>query len=395
MAILKTRSDYRSGTTVLLLSGWGTPHSIAPPIREAEAPQGWHYLPLSFAAAAVLGACEDGKFRNIVRLLEQVGRLGADGFSFENLNGVLNLFGFWRTTDGNLVPEHLSEITPPCNLAIPTNELLAPRIEAAKKRDFRALPTPGGGFRVVQRLDWDDIDDLKPIYASLADAAERRLVGAVHIDDRTWWIECVVRPDGGGHWQFRFWQAVLQWLAAVGADIIAAFPRRFPPSPAKIAIRIPAGREFEQSDLSKLPPADLARSLVGSRDAVDGQRVVEVLPSWLPHLAKPENDAEIELIAATLEQIAEVSSRGDTRSELRQVITKSIRSRDWRWLHARSIHAFGSARPQRVGRSIPKNSHVRVGLGAMRVRVGVPRPDGRTGNQRRSRMRGFSYPVSG
>ena len=334
---LQTRSDYRSGTTVLLLSGWGTPHSIVPPIREAEAPQGWHYLPLSFADAAVLGACEDGKFRNIVRLLEQVERLEADGFSFQNLNGILNLFGFWRTTDGNLVPEHLSEIAPPCSLAIPTDELLAPRKEACTKRDFRALPMPGGGFKVVQRLDWNDVDDLKPIYASLADAAERRLLGAVHIEGRTWWIECAVRPDGGGDWQYRFWQAVLQWLAAVGADIIAAFPQHFLPGPAKIVIRIPAGREFEQSDLSKLPPADLARSLVGSRDAPDVQRTVEVLPSWMPHLAKPENDAEIELIAATLEQIAEVSNRGVTRTELRQAITKSIRSRDWRWLHAREV----------------------------------------------------------
>jgi hypothetical protein len=55
-------------------------------------------------------------------------------------------------------------------VALPTDELLAPRIEAAKKLDLRALPLGDGGFKVVQRLDWGDTNDLKLIYASSDDA---------------------------------------------------------------------------------------------------------------------------------------------------------------------------------------------------------------------------------
>jgi hypothetical protein len=89
--------------TVLLLGGWGAAFSLDPPIDEDKAPKGWRYLALSFADAAVLGACENGRFRDLYRIDEQVARLENEGFSFRNLSGTLNLFGFWRMTEGNLV----------------------------------------------------------------------------------------------------------------------------------------------------------------------------------------------------------------------------------------------------------------------------------------------------
>jgi hypothetical protein len=157
---LSEQPDCRQAVTVLLFSGWGAPHTVAPAIDEANVPHYWQYLTLSFVDAAVLGACEDGSFKDICRILKQEEILGEHGLEFRNVNGILNLFGFWRSTDGNLVPEHMRDIAPPTFISLPTDSLLEPRIESAKKRDRRAMPHPDGGFREMQRMDWAEEDDL-------------------------------------------------------------------------------------------------------------------------------------------------------------------------------------------------------------------------------------------
>jgi hypothetical protein len=334
---LRSQPEYRQGVTVLLLSGWGTPHSVAPPLDEANAPAGWLYLPLSFAAASVLGMCENGKFRDVIRILEQVDRLEADGFSFQNVNGILNLFGHWQTTDGNLIPEHMSEIEPPCNLILPTDELLAPRVEAARKRDVRALPLVEGGFKTVQRLDWNSIDDLQPIYASIEDAAEGRLIGAVFIDGRTWWFECSSEAASEREKHFRLWHAVLQWIATVSVHIIGAFPAAFPTSVCRVEISIPSNSAFERIEPSGVGESTLAESLSGEPGSASTSAKVRVSDMWLRYLNKPENDAEVELVAAILEQIAVSNPTPPSRAELRIAVLDSIGSKDWRWLHAREV----------------------------------------------------------
>ena len=138
--------NYRKGITVVLMSGWGTPHTMAPPIANSREPEDWQFLYLSFADSAILGACEGGKFSDVIRIFQQVKCLDREGFVFQNANGTLNLFGFWRHTNSHLIPEHW-EMEPPCLVSIPTDELLNPRLEAVRRIDMRGLPLPEEGFR--------------------------------------------------------------------------------------------------------------------------------------------------------------------------------------------------------------------------------------------------------
>lgn len=331
--LLKSQTDYREGITVLLLSGWGAPHSVAPPIED-EAPPNWRYVPLSFAAAAVLGACDNGKLRDICRMLEQVERLEADGFAIRNMNGILNLFGFWRMSNGNLIPEHMRQIKPPCKLVIPTDDLLIPRREAVRRKDQRSLPFIDGTFKWVQRENWDDDDDLQSIYGSLRDVVEGRLLGVVVLEGRTWWIESLVVKDAPTEWRYRTWQAVLQWLNAVGKKVISRFPNAFSREPARIGIGIPAAAAFERISTPSPNNVDLARSVVGGREGGGESANVVLMPEWLNYLRRPENDAEVELIAAVLEQLASPNATGVSRDGLREVVRVAVGSANWRWMHA-------------------------------------------------------------
>ena len=236
---LAQQPDCRLGVTVLLLGGWGTPHIVQPPIRDTNAPAQWVYLPLRFTEASVLGACKHGKLRHVVRMMQQLEKLERDGFTFQFVNGTVNLFGFWRTTHGNLIPEHLTDVEPPCSLSLPTDELLAPRREAAQNRDIRALATLAGDFKITQRLTWTNPSDLKPIYASLDDARQARMLGAVVFGAHAWWIECTESGAPDADATYRAWDAILQWLSAVGPQLLVAMPDTFPAGPRAVEVQLP------------------------------------------------------------------------------------------------------------------------------------------------------------
>jgi hypothetical protein len=324
------RGDFRHGTTVMLFSGWGVPHSFQPPIPD-ETPSGWHYLALSFADAAVLGACEDGKINDIIRILEQQERLERDGFSFMNPNGILNLFGFWRTTRGNLIPEHLTEIKPPANIVLPTDELLKPRSEAAKNRDFKALPLAKDDWRLVQRLDWNEPDDLKPIYASLDDVSSGRLLGVTSFDGRNWWLQTDAGTAQNRDWQYRVWHALMQWLGEVAPKIIAKLPDSFPVGSFKLELVPPASRDIDSTSAPTLAFAGIVVT------PSNGGAKIELQADWMKRLRNPQNDAEVELVATMLHSICAGHDPSLSRTNLVSTVLEAVGSTDWRWLHARQV----------------------------------------------------------
>jgi hypothetical protein len=331
--ILAQQPECRKSVTVLLTSGWGTPHSLAPPIDDHEAPKSWQFLSLSFADAAVLGACEDGAFGNIVRILQQVDRLEADGFEFLNPNGILNLFGFWRLTGGNLIPEHLWQIAPPYHLSMPTDGLLKPRIEATKKTDIRALPLPEGEFKTVQRIDWTE-DDPKPIYGSVEAAVKGGMLGAVAFGKHVWWVESIPAPGENREWRYRVWRGVLEWLAAVGPHVVSAFPLAYPPATSRVDIAVPANSAFEQIDTETRKTQALSKTLTASAPDNNHTSHIRIADEWLAFLVQPENDAEIELVSTILESFAD-PVHPIPHTDLAKQVLSAVESRDWRWMHAR------------------------------------------------------------
>lgn len=328
---LEKEGDCRRSATVLLMSGWGGPHGVSPPIKEDKAPGHWQYLPLSFADAAVLGACDDGNLRNILRVEEQTRLLERDGFTMTNPNGLINLFGYWRLTKGNFVPEHMWDITPPCNLMIGVDEILAPRLEALRRQDRRALPLPEGGFKVVQRKDWSD-EDLRPIYASIEDICEARLAGAVSFNGRTLWIEPEANRHLPGRWQYQLWNAVLQWLAAVGPGICKSHPGLIAEGSYRISLRLPQKERPDRVEpfSEQTPSLEDCLKVTGNGPDI----AVEIGDAWSTHLTSIENVAELGLIAAILEGVRDQSAPASSRQELMAIVRQAIGSDHWRWLHA-------------------------------------------------------------
>ncbi len=247
------------------------------------------------------------------------------------MNGILNLLGFWKSTGGNLIPEHMFDIQPPINIVLPTDALLSPRTEAARRRDRRALPMPNGEVKVVERMAWADSNPLQPIYLSVADALAGRLSGAVVQGDRIWWLDSASAPEEARAWRYRIWHAVLQWIEAAGGHLVETYPDKFPVGVRRVCLVLRDLDSLERSAMSdargKLPIDTLAISLTSNGG------LVEVTPEWLACLRARENDAEVALAASVFRCLAQ-SSDGPSTSELGMVVLHAVGSRDWRWLHA-------------------------------------------------------------
>lgn len=213
-----------------------------------------------------------------------------------------------------------------------TNELLEPRIEGITRRDYRALEAPENEHRVVQRTEWGK-DDSPPIYASVDDVNAGRLSGAVAIARRTWWIESQGNEGESREWRYQIWNAVLQWLGTIGAAIVERYPDRFSTRPMRITLEIPKSRAFEKIPVGRAIglPADTI-AIQRSNDGAGGAIIIR--DSWLPFLQSPENIAEIELAAATMELLSEPRGNPTSRTEFAEAVADIIGTKDWRWLHA-------------------------------------------------------------
>ena len=339
---LKHADSDSQGVTVVLVSSWESQvlHQIH--IDESmRPPEGWRCCILHFSEVEVLGGCEGASLDDIMRIQDQVRLLERQNISFINYSGILNLFEFWRHTNGEMVNDETDvfELCEPSPFVIclPTMLLLEPKQEAALIRDRRSLPFANGTHKFVQRLSDSSSDgDPESIYLSIDDVKNRCLIGAVSIAMHTWWIEVVEHDGHSREILYRIFDAVLHWLHQVFPRAIEGFPDSFPARPVLVRLTFENVPTLSRSlpDMSK--PINIEDTVTVSRDST-GRPIIHVHAAWFQFLRESANIAELELAASVLEGFAESESRIRSRQQLRAVVRSSVPSPDWRWIHAEQI----------------------------------------------------------
>lgn len=335
---LKTQQDVRDATTVIIISGWGTGIALELNINEQNAPDGWSFLHLSFSETAIIGACKEGKLRDLERMVKQFEILESQGFNFFNVNGNLNRFATWRLTNGSIIPEDWLDADPPCQIYFPTDGLLKPRIEAANNRDIRTLLDTNGEYVEVQRLEWSETYGLKPIYASLKHAAEARLCGAVVLNDRVWWIELKTSAaNERSGWEYQLWKASFNWLSEFGIEVIRRFENYFPPGSFEINLHLDTPDAFLVETLAPPNTAELPETICIDARSEKTTPIVTVSQNWGRFLRLVSNDAEVELAAALFEVLSLASGTSIGRNNIRSTLQEVMPSTGWRWVHASEV----------------------------------------------------------
>lgn len=328
---MEAQDQFAGGITLWLTGGWGRSRSID--LDLGPDLSGWLLLAIEPADAMVLGSCEDGSLSDVWRLNRQLALVASQGFEFFAINGILNLFHWWRFTEHALVPPHMIDVTPPITINFDTNMLLEARREAAHTLDRRALEHPDGSYHLVSRLERRAVSGaLKPIYASVDAARMRRLLGAVLYDQSRWWVALL---DDGKHPHamaaYRVWDALLRWLDLTMPVFLAPLKGSVQRQPVLIQLEI---YWDGVGDLTKTSDAEAEGSVRVAVDVGHSSVHVELLPGWHQVLRRADNRAEFLLVVRTLVGVARLLGVPLTESQLGECVRHAVGSPDFRWIHS-------------------------------------------------------------
>jgi hypothetical protein len=214
-AFAAAEPGFQQGISVVFLAGWGSGRYVK---LNWPSLSNWQVLTLSPHDGFVLGGCEDGTIRDLSWMNRQFDHVVEQGFGFNMVNGLLNLFQLWRATDHAFVPPGHLDVAPPINIMMPTDMLLEARREAHLAWDRRVLARPGGGFATVMRMNPRTLfDELQPVYASYTAAMLGKIVSAVLIDDTfpVWFALDQDRDDPFHADAYETFKAMLEWAVRV------------------------------------------------------------------------------------------------------------------------------------------------------------------------------------
>lgn len=328
-AAFAKRGRLAEGLTVCFLGGWGGGRTLALPNEPDLAD--WEFLFLSPGDASAIARCEGGTVRDLWRLRKQQTLVERQGFDLFEVNGLLNLFHWWRLTDYALVPPSW-DIKPPATIAMGTDHLLAARREGFEALDRRALAHPDGTHKIVTRLDPKGyLGGLAPIYGSLDDVRQGQLVGAVVAGLSTFWLHLDSdRNDRRSYDKYETWKAALNWMDLVLPIFWQRYCEGLPAQVAAITLCVewPDG----VAEL-RLRDDEVPQTLIVDVDEENRRPRLTLKPEWQYALRRPDNIAEVELATAILKIFAQVLSVRTSAVELHALVVETAGSPDLRWRH--------------------------------------------------------------
>jgi|SRR5579862_5759268 len=330
----RARDDFVEGMTLWLAGGWGAGHSLE--FDRDTDDTSWPFMLLEPADAALLNACEDGKPTDWWRLEKQTELVRRQGFDLFNMNGFVNLFQWWRTTDHALVPPGEIDATPPLIVNFGTDLILEPRREGGENLDRRAVLHPSGSWHRVARLERGPLasSSFGQVYASLDDVVEARLTGVALSAHSTWWIELDRQADHSED-TFETWRTALLWAGRVMAPVLASLPKRGIVPNLLFTLKLeslpPNTERYSETSLGD-DQIDRAVTVAIDQNRKAGEITLGI--DWHRGFYRPDNYAEISLGTAIGWAAAQLCDSEQTRDQIKGVVACAAGSADYRHRHA-------------------------------------------------------------
>lgn len=322
------------GMTLWMCAGWGAGRSFE--YMPADDLRDWIFAAAEPADISTMAACEDGKLSDIWRLQKQVSLVAEQGFHFYGVNGLLNLFHWWRTTDHALVPPQQIDVTPPISINFDTNLLLEARREAFSAFGRRALRDEQGRCHLVARLErGEHYQALQHVYGSLGDALRGKLTGAVIDRDRTWWIRLDETGGDTTRDSFETWRTVLIWAGTMMPRFLATMKSREVVDTIGFIVTADAFPE-EHNFLTNPPVSDqeIDEALELRVDPRQRSASIHLKANWFAGFYRPDNYAERAMAVCLLRGACQIFGIDQPVAELHRLVLASVGSTDFRHRHA-------------------------------------------------------------
>lgn len=323
---------FQGGMTLWMTAGWGAGRSFS--FSPPDDLDGWMFAAAEPTDIAIMTTCEDGALSDIWRLERQHRLVEEQGFRLVNVNGLLNLFHWWRTTDHALIPPREIDIVPPTTINFDTGLLLHARREAFEKFERRAICDEAGRWHIVARLERELIyQALQHVYGSLNDIRLANLTAVAQEGGCDWWVRLV---DGGkkGRDGFETWRTVLIWAGQVMPLFIGTLKKRDLRSPIAFDLTF----ENTPTDYNFATSAPLTNEQIESgielKSGAENKISLHLKPEWFIGFNRPDNYAERTLGVKLLQGACKLLNIERTSEELHAIVLQAAGSTDFRHRHA-------------------------------------------------------------
>ncbi|MBT3037840.1 MAG: hypothetical protein KME37_02760 [Candidatus Thiodiazotropha sp. (ex Codakia orbicularis)] len=212
------QDDYRSGYSLVVLCGWGRPIALSfdSPIKDD-----WNIEYVSAADLATFSLDPDMNRLTFWRFLEAKERINSMGVTLVNTNGLLNLYAWAKINNYHLIPhEDLPEELDVGDLnhfmmMVEQNAIVQIRSDIMKAWDEHVAVDPDGRMLKVKRRSikqYYSEDRDYPIYVSVDDILERKLLSLVYGKNIEWWSYLITRSETDKEFIDKMWEAAGTWL---------------------------------------------------------------------------------------------------------------------------------------------------------------------------------------
>ncbi len=333
----KKQRSLREGISIVVSCGWGRGFVTSLP-RPSE--ENWRIISINAYHLTTLSMTHDMSPLDIFRLEDHVSELERRNVRIMNIGGFLNLYGYAKQLDHNLLPHNRLSTDPEARstqitLMVPDTFLLVPRIEATQDQDLHLAMQPDGTAVVVQRFTPQSYFDRrrhKPLYGSRDDVLRGRLKAVFESEKLDVWFTASINSNPEHEELFTLWEAFINWLPMLVPAIVEQLPDQRIAS-QQWHINFP---EYDDT-ASSIPNLETSPESLAAIIALNTNKNTQTVHLDLPRsvldaLHQPANHAEV----AVLQRLSEGTGvLADTEIDISRVISQTVAS-----VGARNLHVF-------------------------------------------------------
>ena len=335
--------NFLSGMTLWMCSGWGAGRSLG--FKPGDDLKDWDFIAAEPADLATMNACKDGKPSDIWRLRQQHTAVERQGFKFSHINGLLNLFHWWRTTDHALFPPQQIDTSPPLLVNFDSGLLLEARKEARRAFDRIAVQDETGRWQIVARVEREDsYKALDNAYASFDDVKAGNLSGVLIDEERSnWWVKLDQGPHNKDRDLYETWMTVLIWAGQVMPHFLNSIGRRKVPKTLTFTIKLESTSVDSDSDSDSdfdfvgaelLSDSQIDPTITVDVNPAEHRVLLTIKPDWFKGFYRPDNYAERILGLNLLIGAHEICGIEYSTEKMKLLVLEAAGSSDFRHRHA-------------------------------------------------------------
>jgi hypothetical protein len=303
-AVLKAQPQFNGGMTLITRGGVG--RGVALSMKKIP---DWGMIFASPPDWRTLARCDDMSALRLWRMWRHQEWAEKRGVHIVNLNGLLNLYAYWRSNNWRFVPRQMELSQPHKMLTVGTGFIADIRKEVLHAYDDHSILAHDltHWVRVERRgaKAYYARDKEAPVYIALEGSKQKMLMGVIETTNRNWWIVSKANttiPDEQSV-LFQLWDCLLNWMNRAGVVVEKEFRNL---QAGSILI------ELDVQELSKWADQNIPNSQVSSQPTSSVNRrdrtIVVTLPAeFSEKFHTPRNQAERMLIDCTIPAIAELA----------------------------------------------------------------------------------------